>query len=201
MCPLRRKIGIRSRAFLVAFAATISFVTTGCWKFQSGPAPVNVQTSQPRRGPIARKITLPAEVAPYQQATLYAKVAGYLKSISVDKGDVVKQGDLLAEIEVPELLADKAKFAAEVQVAEIDYKRVQNAQKKAPDLVVPQTVDDAKGKFDVARANQERNDTLLGFTKITAPFSGIITRRLVDPGAFIPAASSGSAAQTAALRR
>jgi len=100
---------------------------------------------------------------------------------------------------VPELLADKAKFAAEVQVAEIDYKRVQNAQKKAPDLVVPQTVDDAKAKFDVARANQEGNDTLLGFTKITAPFSGIITKRLVDPGAFIPAATSGSAAQTAAL--
>src|SRR5207249_1249969 len=45
----------------------------------------------------------------------------------------------------------------------------------------------------------ERTDTLLGFTKIVAPFSGVITRRMVDPGAFIPAATSGSAAQNAAL--
>ena len=187
------------RLALIFSATLVLVLMSGCWRSQPGTAAVNVQTAQPKRGPIARKITLPAEVAPYQQATLYAKVAGYLKSISVDKGDVVKQGDLLAEIEVPELLADKAKFAAEVQVAEIDYKRVQNAQKKAPDLVVPQTVDDAKAKFDVARANQEGNDTLLSFTKITAPFSGVITKRLVDPGAFIPAATSGSAAQTAAL--
>jgi len=180
-------------------AALLILLTSGCWRSQPSGTAVNVQTVQPKRGQIARKITLPATIAPYQQATLYAKVAGYLKSISVDKGDLVKQGQLLAEIEVPELLADQAKFAAEVQVAEVDYKRVQNAQKKAPDLVVPQTVDDAKAKFDVARANQERNETLLSFTKITAPFSGVITRRMVDPGAFIPAATSGSAAQTAAL--
>ena len=136
------------RLALIFSAALVLVLMSGCWRSQPGAAAVNVQTAQPKRGPIARKITLPAEVAPYQQATLYAKVAGYLKSISVDKGDVVKQGDLLAEIEVPELLADKAKFAAEVQVAEIDYKRVQNAQKKAPDLVVPQTVDDAKRRID-----------------------------------------------------
>jgi membrane fusion protein (multidrug efflux system) len=184
---------------LSSAAALVTLFTSGCWKSQPGGAAVNVETVQPKRGSIARKITLPATIAPYQQATLYAKVAGYLKSIPVDKGDLVKQGQLLAEIEVPELLADRAKFAAEVQVAEIDFKRVQNAQKKAPDLVVPQTVDDAKAKFGVAQANQERNETLLGFTKITAPFSGVITKRMVDPGAFIPAATSGSAAQTAAL--
>ena len=189
----------RPAAVLSSAAALAILCTSGCWRSQPNGAAVNVETVQPKRGGIARKITLPAIIAPYQQATLYAKVAGYLKSISVDKGDLVKQGQLLAEIEVPELLADRAKFAAEVQVAEVDYKRVQNAQKKAPDLVVPQTVDDAKAKFDVARANQERNETLLSFTKITAPFSGIITKRMVDPGAFIPAATSGSAAQTAAL--
>jgi len=65
--------------------------------------------------------------------------------------------------------------------------------------VVPQTVDTAKSKLDIARANLERTETLLGFAKITAPFSGIITRRMVDPGAFIPAATSGSSAQNAAL--
>jgi membrane fusion protein, multidrug efflux system len=60
-------------------------------------------------------------------------------------------------------------------------------------------VDNAKGKLDVAKASLDRTETLLGFAKITAPFSGIITRRMVDPGAFIPAATSGSAAQNAAI--
>lgn len=200
MRAAHRSIDIYGRVAVLSLAAALVILfASACWRSQPSGAAVKVETVQPKRGPIARKITLPATIAPYQQATLYAKVAGYLKSISVDKGDLVKQGQLLAEIEVPELLADRAKFAAEVQVAEIDYKRVQNAQKKAPDLVVPQTVDDAKAKFDVARANQERNETLLSFTKITAPFSGVITKRMVDPGAFIPAATSGSAAQTAAL--
>src|SRR5206468_2515131 len=66
--------------------------------------PVAVQVLQPKRGPITRTVTLPGEIKPYQQATLYAKVAGYLKAITVDKGDRVKEGDLIAEIEVPELL-------------------------------------------------------------------------------------------------
>src|SRR5437667_1203274 len=161
--------------------------------------PLEVKVTHPSRGEITRSITLPGEIKPYQAATLYAKVSGYLKSISVDKGDEVKEGALLAEIEVPELLADRAKYKAEIEVADLDYKRLSEAQKKAPDLVVPQTVDNAKGKLDVAKANLDRTETLLGFAKITAPFSWIVTRRMVDPAAFIPAATSGSAAQNAAI--
>jgi membrane fusion protein (multidrug efflux system) len=160
--------------------------------------PVEVKTIHPFRGEIIRSTSFPGEIKAYQQATLYAKVAGYLKSIAVDKGDQVKEGALLAEIEVPELLADRAKSRAEVEFAELDYKRVSEAQKKAPDLVTPLSVDTAKSKFEVAKANLERAETLLGFTKIIAPFSGLITRRMVDPGAFIPAATGGNP-QNAAL--
>src|SRR3989454_1767550 len=166
---------------------------------QKAPPPVSVQIVHPRKGEITRNVTLPGEVKAYQQATLYAKVAGYLKTITVDKGDQVKQGGLIADIEVPEMLADLARYKAEVEVAELDYKRLSESQKKLPDLVVPQTVDNAKGKLDVAKASLERTETLLGFAKIIAPFSGVITKRLVDPGAFIPAATSGSAAQNAAI--
>jgi membrane fusion protein (multidrug efflux system) len=152
-----------------------------------------------RKGDATRSILLPANVLPYQQARLYAKVAGYVKTVNVDKGDAVQAGALLADIEVPELLADRAKYKAELEVADLDYKRTSDAQKKAPDLVVPITVDTARSKYDVAKANLERVETLLGFSKITAPFSGVVTTRFVDPGAFIPAATSGSAAQNAAL--
>jgi membrane fusion protein (multidrug efflux system) len=157
------------------------------------------KATRPTRGEIIRYVTLPGSIKANQQATLYAKIAGYLKSLAVDKGDAVKAGQAIAEIEVPELLADIAKSKAEVEVAEIEYKRVSEAQKKAPDLVMPQTVDDALGKLKVAKASLEHDQTLLGFSKITAPFDGIVTARHVDPGAFIPAATGGSAAQTAAV--
>jgi membrane fusion protein (multidrug efflux system) len=161
--------------------------------------PMTVQLVKAYRGDITRSVTLPGNVTAWQQATLYAKVGGYLKTITVDKGDEVKEGTLIADIEVPELLADILKSKAEVEVAAVDYKRVSEAQKKAPELVTPQTVDDARGKFEVAKANLAHDETLLSFSKITAPFSGVVTRRFVDPGAFIPAATSSSTAQNAAI--
>ena len=160
---------------------------------------VEVRVVYPSKGSITRSITLPGEIRAFQAATLYAKVPGFLKSIAVDKGDSVKAGALLAEIEVPELLADRTKYRAEVELAEIDYRRLAEAQTKAPDLVVPLSVDTAKGKLAVAKANLERAEVLLQFGKIIAPFSGVVTKRLVDPGAFIPAATGGGAPQSAAL--
>jgi RND family efflux transporter MFP subunit len=194
---------LEERASLFFFLITILLIS-GCSKSETSspqkePAPLAVKLCHPKHGDITRSVSLPANVLPNQQAALYAKVGGYLKTISVDKGDSVKQGDVLAEIEVPELLADEAKFKAELAVADIDYKRILEAQKKAPDLVVLQSVDAAKAKYEVAKANLDRAQTLLQFCKITAPFSGVITKRSVDPGAFIPAATSGSAAQTTPL--
>src|SRR6266404_4148430 len=148
--------------------------------------PLEVRVAPVKKGEATRSIALPATIVAYQQAILCAKVSGYAKTINVDKGDTVKAGDLLAEIEVPELLADRAKYQAELEVASIDSRRINEAQKKAPDLVVPQEVDAAKGRFEIAKANLDRTETLLGFCRITAPFAGVITSRMVDPGAFIP---------------
>jgi len=166
---------------------------------KSAAPPPSVKVAELKHGPITRFITLPGQIKPYQQATLYAKVAGYLKTIAVDKGDRVNAGALLAEIEIPELIADRSRYRAEVEVADLDLKRLSESQKKAPDLVVPQAVDDARGKLDIARANLERAETLLNYARIVAPFPGIITRRMADPGAFIPAATSGSTVQDAAI--
>src|SRR5213593_589075 len=115
-------------------------VISGCKPSSAEPTkeatpPVAVQVVQPKRGSITRNVTLPGEIKPYQQATLYAKVAGYLKTITVDKGDRVKEGGLLAEIEVPELIAERSRYKAEVDVAAIDYKRLSESLQKAPDLV------------------------------------------------------------------
>jgi len=161
------------------------------------PTPVKVAPAQ--RGEVIRYVTLPGTLKANQQATLYAKVAGYLTHVAVDKGDLVKVEQVLAVIEVPELIADMKKFEADAKVAEMDLGRLQEAQKRAGDLVVPQMLDKARGASEVARANMQRTQTLLDFAKIVAPFGGLITQRFVDTGAFVPSATSGSSAQTAAL--
>jgi RND family efflux transporter MFP subunit len=167
---------------------------------QVAAAPVVVTTTQVTHGPITRSITLPTfRVLPYQSVTLYAKVAGYVRAVNVDKGDVVDDGQLLAELEVPELLADEMQFSAEASVARGNYERMAEALRSAPDLVVPQTVDELRGSAEVAEAKLARTRSLLGFARITAPFRGVVTARFVDAGAFIPAATSGSTPQTAAL--
>jgi len=163
------------------------------------PKTFEVQVTHPARGDIIRYVKLPGTIRANQQATLYAKVGGYLKTLTVDKGDRVQAGQQLGEIEVPELQADLAKYEAEVRVAQRDYQRITEAQKKAPDLVVAQSVDEGLGRVEVAKANLDRTETLLGYARIAAPFAGIVTARFVDPGAFIPSATSGSAAQTAAI--
>lgn len=168
-------------------------------KAAAPPPAVEVPVTQVRRGPITRSITLPATIRARQQVTLYAKVAGYLKSIRVDRGDWVKEGDFLAEVEAPELVANQAKLAAEVEIAKTDFQRLNETRRRAPDLVVPLTVDTAKSKLDMAVANFKGNETLLAYTKIVAPFSGVITKRWVDPGALIPAATGSSSPQSAAV--
>ena len=118
-----------SRGVLVSWALVAGGTFSGCKPSadpakEVSPTVVSVQLTQPKRGPITRSVTLPGEVKAYQQATLYAKVGGYLKTISVDKGDQVKEGALLAQIEVPELVADRARYQAELRVAELDYNRL-----------------------------------------------------------------------------
>lgn len=156
-------------------------------------APVQVHLTRLSVGPITRSVILPAQVIPFQQATLYAKVSGYLKTITVDKGDRVMSGVVLARIEIPELVAARARQEAELRAAEADYTRLKESLQKLPDLVVPDTVDQARGRFEVARASLEQSETLLRYATITAPFSGIITQRFVDPGALIQAGGANSA--------
>lgn len=152
--------------------------------------PAQVRITHPSAGPITRSVILPAQVIAFQEATLYAKVSGYLKSIAVDKGDKVAAGAVLARMEIPELVASRAKQQAELKAAQADYSRLQESLQKAPDLVVPEMVDQARGRFEIARASLDQSETLLGYATITAPFSGIITRRAVDPGALIQASSA-----------
>lgn len=161
--------------------------------------PAEVGVTSPRRGDIHRFVTLPGTLRANQQVTLHAKVAGYLKSISVDKGETVRAGQVLAEIEMPELVAERVRHESEVRIARAELGRLTAARAKAPDLITPQALEAAESKLAVAQASAAQNDAMLGFGHITAPFAGVITARYVDVGSFVPAATAGSNPTAAAV--
>ncbi|SKB04917.1 RND family efflux transporter, MFP subunit [Prosthecobacter debontii] len=148
---------------------------------------VEVPATKPQKGTIHRWISLPATLAPWQQVAMKARVAGYVKSVSVDLGDQVRAGQTLIEIEVPELQADQVKRRAEVTAAEVEVKRLHEARKKSPDLILPQSVDDAEARLAIAQAGLKEAETLLDLAQIKAPFDAVVTARHVDPGAYAAA--------------
>ena len=167
--------------------------------YSAQPAVPEVQLASPRRGDIHRFIALPGSLRANQQVTLHAKLAGYLRGITVDRGDGVKAGQLVAELDLPELNAERARHEAEVVVARTEVERIRAARAKAPDLVTPQTVDAAAARLAVAEAALRQNAALLAYGRITAPFAGVVTARHVDPGAFVPAATAGASSAAAAI--
>ena len=161
--------------------------------------PVEVPVVHPVRGDVIRFAALPGTLRANQQVTLQARVAGFVKSIPVDRGDQVTAGQTVAEIEVPELTADRARLRAEVAVAEAEARRVEAARQKSPDLVTPQSLDAARGRLEVTRAELEKTETLLRYANVMAPFAGRITGRFVDPGAFVAAGAAGGASSVVTL--
>jgi len=158
------------------------------------------------REDLFRELNVQAEFRPYQEVDLHAKVSGYLKQIGVDIGDVVKAGDLIGVLEVPELDDDLARATAAVQRAEAEQKeahlthaRLINVNQNQPNLIAQQELDTAEAKDSAtaaavteAKADLEKYRTLAGYTRITAPFGGVITKRYADPGALIQAGTTSN---------
>lgn len=185
-----RSLSIQCCGWIALCFLTACSRTDGTAANLAAIAPMEVRTTHLDTGPVTRSITLPAQVFADRQVTLYSKVSGYLQSIAVDKGDHVKAGAVLAHIEMPELIAARARQQAELRAAEAEFGRIQESSRTAPDLVVPQMVDQARARFEVARASFEQSETMLRYATITAPFAGVVTQRFVDAGALTQAGTS-----------
>jgi RND family efflux transporter MFP subunit len=144
------------------------------------------------RGDLAQTISLSAELKPYFEADIHAKIAGYLQSINFDIGDRVKKGDLIATLDIVELKDDIDRTNAVFEQASLNYHRLLDVIKVRPGLVAQAEVDKAHSEYDVAKANLDHAKTLFGYTTITAPFDGVVTQRFADPGAMIQASISSS---------
>jgi RND family efflux transporter MFP subunit len=162
-----------------------------------------VAVIHPKLGAPQQEITLPGDMQPFTDAPIYARTSGYLKKWYVDIGARVKAGQLLAEIDAPEVdqqlqqaRADLATAQVNRHLAEITATRYKDLLKT--DSVAQQDVDNATGNYDArntavesAQSNVKRLQELQSFEKIYAPFDGLITARNTDIGALIDSGSSG----------
>ncbi len=165
-----------------------------------------VATILPKRGAPQQEIILPGNMQAFIDSAIYARTNGYVKSWTVDIGAHVKAGQLLAEIETPEVdqqldqaKADLNTARANFHLSEITATRYQDLLKT--DSVSKQDVDNANGDFEAKKAmvasaesNVRRLQELQSFEKIYAPFDGVITARNTDIGHLIDSGASGGTA-------
>ena len=174
-----------------------------------------ISTVTPRRAPASIEVPLPGSMDAILETGIWARTDGYLKTRYVDIGDHVTKGELLAEIEAPEVdqqlkqavattsqaKANVVKFEADLALARTTLERYVAA---GPGTVSKQQIDerksavtDAEKIVDAGRAtvnadeaNVQRLTALLSYQQVYAPFDGVITARNVDPGALISAGST-----------
>lgn len=147
---------------------------------------------------VNKVFSFPSELTALERAEIFAKVSGYVKSIKVDIGDVVRQGQVLAIIEAPEMVSNYAQASADVQFANSKYissvdafTRVENAAKVSGTVAAGelerlrnQMLAD-KAAVEAARAKQNTFAQLKNYLTIHAPFSGTITQRNADVGTLV----------------
>jgi RND family efflux transporter MFP subunit len=163
-----------------------------------------VRTVHPKLGAPSEELVLPGNMEAFTDAPIYARTNGYVRRWFVDIGAHVKAGQLLAEIETPEVDQQLGQARAQFATAQADYKlakstaeRWQNLRKT--DSVSQQETDEKVGDMEsksatmeASRANVRRLEETQSFQKIYAPFSGVITARNVDIGDLINAGSNGT---------
>ncbi len=160
------------------------------------------QYVQVEKGGVATTIKLPAQLAAYQEVSIFPKMNGYVKSVSVDIGTKVSAGSALLLLEAPELnqavIQAREKYTkarAEYMNGKERYRRLLEASETAG-AISPLDLSSARSKMEAdsaianaEKANWQMQTTMLGYLKVVAPFSGIITERNVHPGALVSATS------------
>ncbi|HZT35998.1 MAG TPA: efflux RND transporter periplasmic adaptor subunit, partial [Nitrososphaera sp.] len=188
------------------------------------------------RRPMARYLTISSELVPFQEIDVYAKESGFVSKLYVDYGTHVKQGQLMAVLEIPELQAqlqeDQAsiknagdqvtdaehqlsRVQAQHSVLHLQYDRLNHVAKSKPGLVAQQEVDDAQGKDLAAEAQVEgakaslqaaqsqmavaqsklvHDQALFDYSKITAPFNGVVTQRYANYGTLMQGGTNSTQA-------
>ncbi|MBN8823387.1 MULTISPECIES: efflux RND transporter periplasmic adaptor subunit [unclassified Spirosoma] len=172
-----------------------------------------VQSLQP-----SKRVTLPGELKPWNRVSMYAKVKGFVRDVSVDRGTVVRKGQVLARLDAPEVISELSQAQAQLQAQEatlveqttraraskLTYTRLLQTAKmegavSANELDQAQArmqadsamVAVARGTVQASRSNYQAKTELRQYLTITAPFDGIVIERNISPGALVGAGDSG----------
>jgi RND family efflux transporter MFP subunit len=238
-----KRTGLRARAsaagallLCAALAATLSSCSRHEAPAKTAEPEVTVGTTPVKSQPMAQHLTVSSELVPFQEIDVYAKEAGYVKQLLVDYGTRVRQGQLMAVLEIPELEAqlqqdqseiraqtDRVKQAgdevgrvkAQSTVAHLQYERIAGVAKSQEGLVAQQEVDDWQGKdlaaesqleaargalasaqseLEAAKGKLIHDQALFDYSKITAPFDGVVTQRYANLGALMQAGTTSTQA-------
>lgn len=237
---MREKERGRLRARLAfVITATLTVGAAGCGREQKAQAddPANAPVAavvKVTRHNLGNSLEIASEFLPYQEIDVYAKVSGYIQKLDVDWGTHVKQGQVLAVLEIPELeqqlQQDEAtlkKSAQDIErareeqvraesaykVAHLTFQRLADVHQQRPELVAQQDIDVAQGKDEeasagvsaakdalaaaqqeglVAKAALEKDRALFAYSRMTAPFDGVVTQISAYMGALLPAGTSSS---------
>lgn len=181
---------------------------------EPGPAAVDVATVLEQ--PLSVQLSLAAELMPYRSVDLHARVSGFVRSVAVDRGSRVRRGAVLAELEAPELAAQRAEAQSKLQAAEAQLAAVQSkaeaeagtldklkAAAATPGVVAGNDLVVAEKALDASRSQVTSAQQLVEaarqavsalhemetYLRITAPFDGVVTERGVHPGALVGPAS------------
>ena len=161
-----------------------------------------VAVTLPERGFPQEEIALPGTMMAFVDAPIFARTNGYLRKWYADIGTHVRAGQLLAEIDAPEVEQQLLQARAELGTADANAKLAQTTAERYRDLiksesVAQQDLDNANGNLEArqaavesARANVKRLEQLKAFTRIDAPFDGVVTARNTDVGALIDSGST-----------
>ena len=149
---------------------------------------VNVATAQRDAKP--KELVLPGTFDAFNQTTIFPRSNGYVKSWKVDIGDNVKAGQLLAEIEEPEVDQQLAQARAQQEIAKVTADRWRDLLDRK--VVSKQEYDQNEKAYEAANANLQQLEKIQGFQQVVAPFTGKITARNIDVGTLVTAGTGNS---------
>jgi RND family efflux transporter MFP subunit len=212
--PIKNHPGALKKASRIALLVAIAFAALGVrsiWDRSAHAHALEKTTADisrqyvtivhPSKGATVKKVTLPGILMGVTESPIYARSTGYLTRWYKDIGDTVKEGDLLATIETPEVdrqfnqaEADRQQVMATLHLAQTSAKRWETL--RSHDAVSQQELDERQSALEQAQANLAAADAAAGhlqelerFKKVVAPFSGVVIRRNVDVGALVDAGS------------
>ncbi len=218
----------------LVLASLLASCSGGAHKNADNAPEVTVGVTPVINKTLSRSLTLSSELVPFQEIDVYAKEAGYVQKLNVDYGTRVRQGQVMAMLEIPELVAqldmDRAEvknasdqinranhelkgYQAQYTALHLEFSRLNDVFQNQPGIVAQQEVDNAQGKdqaassqvdagqaalsaaesqLTAAKAKLAHDQALLDYSKITAPFSGVVTERYANLGMLMQAGTNSS---------